>query len=217
MTYEERIGKSKLSVVRDGVRFLKDHLFGRLCYRPEKLLLTLFMLCLVASVLLAAHPAEFYFLNRRLEEWMIYRFVVCYLLGSFGLMLLLATALTYQMASFGPRRKSVNVFWPFVVASVMSGRVLAGILIGLLALAGVFLWPGFREYATTGCVTLHWSRLLAGAFSLSCVLQTAVFALLLQVLSVWKGQSTEPEAVDEERTYSCSNEITTPTHGARHE
>jgi glycosyltransferase involved in cell wall biosynthesis len=191
MRYEERIGRSKLNVLRDGVRFLKTIFSGVLCYRPEKLLLTLFMLCLAALALLAAYPTEFYFQHKRLEEWMIYRFVVCYLLGSFALMLLLATALTYQMASFGPRRGSANAFWPFVVASVMRGPVLVGILVGLLFVSGVFLWPGIREYAATGHVTLHWSRLLAGAFSLSCCLQTAVFALLLEVLSVWKSQQTQ--------------------------
>jgi hypothetical protein len=195
MRYEERIGRSKLSVVRDGVRFLKTIFSGVLCYRPEKLLLTLFMLCLVSLALLAAYPAEFYFQNRRLEEWMIYRFVVCYLLGSFGLMLLLATALAYQMAGFGPRRGSANAFWPFVVASVMRGPVLLGILVCLLFLSGVFLWPGMSEYAATAHVTLHWSRLLAGAFSLSCCLQTAVFALLLKVLSVWKSQQTQSEGL----------------------
>jgi MFS family permease len=188
MRYEERIGRSKLSVVRDGVRFLRTIFSGVLCYRPEKLLLTLFTLCFVFLALLAAYPVEFYFQNQRLEEWMIYRFVVCYLLGSFGLMLLQATALTYQMATFGPRRGTANAFWPFVVAGVMRGRVLVGILVCLLFLSGVFLWPGIVEYSTTGHVYLHWSRLLAGAFSLACGLQTAVFALLLKVVSVWKTQ-----------------------------
>jgi glycosyltransferase involved in cell wall biosynthesis len=191
MRYEERIGRSKLSVLRDGIRFLKTIFSGVLCYRPEKLLLTMFMLCVAVLALLATYPTEFYFQHRRLEEWMIYRFVVCYLLGSFGLTLLLATALTYQMAGFGPRRGSANAFWPFVVASVMRGPVLAGILVCLVVLSGVFLWPGIREYAATGHVTLHWSRLLAGAFSLSCCLETAVFALLLKVLSVWKDQQAQ--------------------------
>ena len=195
MRYEERIGRSKLSVVRDGVRFLKTIFAGVLCYRPEKLLLTLFMLCAVFVALLAAYPTEFYLQNRRLEEWMIYRFVVCYLLGSFGLTLLLATAVTYQMAAFGPRRSSANAFWPFVVASVLRGRALAGILVSFLVLSGIFLWPGISEYAATAHVTLHWSRLLAGAFSLACGLQTAVFALLLKVLSVWKDQRMQPEGV----------------------
>jgi glycosyltransferase involved in cell wall biosynthesis len=215
--YEERIGRSKLSVLRDGVRFLKTIFSGVLCYRPEKLLLTLFMFCLVALTLLATYPAEFYFQNRRLEEWMIYRFVVCYLLGSFGLMLLLATALTYQMASFGPRRGSANAFWPFVVASVMSGPVLVGILVGLLFLAGVFLWPGMSEYIVTGHITLHWSRLLAGVFSISCGLQTAVFALLLKVLSVWKIQHIRSDLSTprDESASGCSMELANlPTDGA---
>jgi glycosyltransferase involved in cell wall biosynthesis len=188
MRYEERIGRSKLSVLRDGVRFLQTIFSGVLCYRPEKLLLALFTLCAAVSALIAAYPVEFYFQNWRLEEWMIYRFTVCYLLGSFGLTLLLATALTYQMAQFGPRRGSANAFWPFVVASVLRGRVLAVILVCFLSLSGFFLWPGIREYVATGHVTLHWSRLLAGAFGLSCGLQTAVFALLLKVVSVWRSQ-----------------------------
>lgn len=194
MRYEERIGRSKLSVVRDGVRFLKTIFSGVLCYRPEKPLLALFVLCLGALALLAANPVEFYWQHRRLEEWMIYRFVVCHLLGSFGLMLLMATALAYQMASFGPRRKSAGDFWPFVVASVLRAPALAAILVSLLFLSAAFLWPGLREFATTGQVTLHWSRLLAGAFSLSCALETGVFALLLKVLSVWKSQQVSADA-----------------------
>ena len=186
MRYQQRVGRSKLSVLGDGVRFLQAIFSGVLCYRPEKLLLMVFMLCLLFLALLAAHPAEFYLRNRRLEEWMIYRFVVCYLLGWFALTLLLATALTYQMASFGPRRGSANAFWPFVVASVMrAGCCRASWYAYWFCRA--FFWPGIGQYAATGHVTLHWSRLLAGAFSLSCALETAVFALLLKVLAVWRG------------------------------
>ncbi len=188
MRYEERIGRSKLSVVRDGVRFLQTIFSGVLCYRPEKLLLMLFTLCMLLLALLAAYPVEFYLQNWRLEEWMIYRFVVCYMLGSFGLMLLQATALTYQMAAFGPRRGTANAFWPYVVASVMRGRMLVFIVVALLAISIAFLWPGIVEYFGTAHVHLHWSRLLAGAFSLSCALQTAVFALIMKVVSVWKSQ-----------------------------
>ncbi len=190
MPYRERIGRSKLSVLRDGVRFLKTIFSGILCYRPERLLLSLFALCMVLLSLLAANPTEFYFQHRRLEEWMIYRFVVCYLLGSFGLLLLLATALTHKMAAFGPRRQAANDFWPFVIAGILRGRTLIFILTCFLVLTGFSLWPGACEYASTRHITLHWSRLLAGAFSLSCALQTAVFALLLRVLEVWQSQKS---------------------------
>jgi len=193
MPYEQRIGKSKLSVLRDGVRFLQAIFAGVLCYRPEKLLLAIFVACLALLGLLAVSPAEFYWQHGRLEEWMIYRFVVCYLLGSCGLMLLLATALTFQMAGFGPRRSTANGFWPSLVASLLRGAGLTVVQVSLLAAAAVFLWPGISEYATTGEVTLHWSRLLAGAFSLFSALQTAVFALLLKVVSVWKSHQARCE------------------------
>ena len=187
MPYEERIGKSKLSVVRDGIRFLQTIFSGVLCYRPEKLLLMVFAMCMIMLGVIAIYPVEYYLQNRRLEDWIIYRFVVCYLLGSCGLTLLLATALTYKMSSFGPRRESANSFWPFLVASVMRGPQMI-VFIGFLVILGiVFLWPGLVEYATTGKVYLHWSRLLAGAFSLLCAFQTGVFALLLKVLSVWRA------------------------------
>jgi glycosyltransferase involved in cell wall biosynthesis len=199
MRYEERIGRSKLSVVRDGVRFLQTIFTGVLCYRPEKPLLMLLVASMVALGLIAAYPVEFYLQNRSLEPWMIYRFVVCYILGSCGLMLLLATALTYRMSEFGPRRRSANTFWPAVVAAVVRGPMLICVLVFLVLVAAAFLWPGIVQFSTHGGVTLHWSRLLAGAFSLFCAFQTALFALLLKVLSVWQRQQSPSGVAPAER------------------
>lgn len=188
MDYSERVGRSKLSVVRDGIRFLQAIFAGVLCYRPEKLLLLAFVVCVVVAALFAVYPAEFYLRHGRLEEWMIYRFVVCYILGSFGLTLLLATALTSRMESFGPRRAGSRAFWPAVVARILSGKSLCFVLGLLLVAATFFLWPGIVEYCTTRTVTLHWSRLIAGAFSLFSALQAVIFAFLMEVVSVWLKQ-----------------------------
>jgi hypothetical protein len=114
-------------------------------------------------------------------------------------MLLLATALTYRMAEFGPRRRSANAFWPAVVASVMRGPLVICVVVLLLLVAAVFLWPGIVQFSTHGGVTLHWSRLLAGAFSLFCAFQTALFALLLKVVSVWQRQQSTSAIVPAER------------------
>jgi hypothetical protein len=140
------------------------------------------------AVLFAAYPIEFYLQHRRLEEWMIYRFVVCCILGSCGLMLLLATGLTSLLASFGPRRQGSTSFWPAMVAAVLSGKSLWLLLTLLLAAAVFFLWPGFVEYWETRSLTLHWSRLIGGAFSLFSALQVIVFAFLTEVVSVWLKQ-----------------------------
>lgn len=191
MSYGQRIGQSKLNVVRDGVRFLRTIISGVLCYRPEKIFLLGCILCGLVIMLLAAYPTYFYIQTRRLEEWMIYRFVVCHLLGSFGLMLLLGAALAHRTAYFSTRRPEVSRFRSSIIASLLRGRALAILALCLLGAALFFLWPGLVQFVTTGKVTLHWSRLLAGAFTLFSLLQTLVFAVLMKVVGIWKTQSLQ--------------------------
>lgn len=188
MSYEERVGRSKLSVIRDGVRFLKTIISGVLCYNPEKPFLMAFAVCVALMAALALYPSEFYLQHRRLEEWMIYRFVACYLLGSFALMLLCATAAVHQMAFFSRRRRDANTFWPPLIAAALKGPTLLVTSLFLACVAVVFLWPGITEYLTSRTVHLHWSRLIAGAFALSSLLQTLVFSILLKVITIWKEQ-----------------------------
>jgi glycosyltransferase involved in cell wall biosynthesis len=188
MTYEERIGVSKLNVFRDGVRFLRAIVSGVLCYRPEKVFLAGFAVCVAGILLMAAHPTEFYLSNRRLEEWMIYRFVACFLLGSFALLLLLATALTNKMAHLSPRRVEANTFWPSLTADLLQGKILGFLIAALLVAALFFLWPGMIEWMTTGHVSMHWSRLLAGAFALFSIAHVVIFAVLFRVVAIWRVQ-----------------------------
>lgn len=190
MSYEERVGDSKLYVFQDGIRFLKTIFAGVLCYRPERMLFGLLLICGFILSLLAAYPIEFYARHMRLEEWMIYRFVACYLLGSICLTFAYSVALTNQLARFGPRRTATNGFWPYVIGGLLRGPMLIASIVVLVVLAMAFLRPGIAEYWTTGHVTLHWSRLLAGAFSLFSAVQTLVFALLSAVLSLWQREQT---------------------------
>ena len=191
MRYEERVGASKLHVFRDGVQFLRAILGSVLSYRPERVLLLGFSLCVLMTIVLAVNPTEFYLQNRRLEEWMIYRVVACFLFGSFGLTLLVATALANQMAEFSPRRRDAGMFWPSIIGSLFQGKWLFISQGALLAGAIVLLWPGIIEYATTAQVSLHWSRLTVGAFGLLSFLQVGVFGLLIKVVSVWSLQSRD--------------------------
>jgi len=206
ITYSERVGESKLHVVRDGVRFLQTIFDGVLCYRPERLLLLGATLCVMLGLLLALHPFEHYLATHRVEDWMIYRFVACHLLGSFGLLLLLATALSNQMASFGPRRREASPFWPALISALLRWPAVA-VLMGALFLATIcLLWPGIVEYLSTRTVHMHWSRLIAGTFTLFSMLQTAVFAVLMKVISIWQRERSSG-AVTEVVSLPPSNEI----------
>jgi hypothetical protein len=183
-----------LSVVNDGIRFLLAIWTGVLCYRPEKLFLMGLGLCMLTAGVLAAYPVEFYLQNDRVEEWMIYRFMACFVLGSFALLLLLATALTNQMAYMGTRRPRADAFWSSVCTGILRrGRVVGALAACLLGVAAALLWPGMVELFTTGRVTLHWSRLLTGAFALFSVGHLLVFAVLFKIVSIWKEQRLERE------------------------
>ena len=197
MPYAERIGESKLSVLRDGIQFFKTIVSGVLCYRPEKLFLMAFSLCMLFLVLLAASPTEYYFEYQQLEEWMIYRFSACSLLASLGLLLLLATGLTNRMARFSRRRVDANTFWATLIGASVQGPVFLGLAAGLFIASVGFLWPGIVDFFSTGEVQMHWSRLLAGSFTLFSLFQMGIFFVLVKVTDVWKEQhaAQEPDVI----------------------
>lgn len=185
ITYRERIGHSKLRLLADGWRFLRVILSDVLCYRPERLFLLGFGVCLALGVLLAAYPVEFYLVHRSVEEWMIYRFMVCGLVGSAGYQFLIAAALTDRLAGLGPRRGAGGTFGASLAAAFFGGRgvwLLAAVLAGVSTL---LLWPAVVEYLATRHITLHWSRFMTAVFGLLVVAQSVVAGVLMRVIALW--------------------------------
>ena len=165
-----------------------------LCYRPERLFLIVFMLCLLDGVLLALYPAEFYWHHRRVEEWMIYRFLTCFLLGSAGFLLLCATALSHRMSALGPKRRDGDSFWIGVVARLFEWQPLLAFSGGAVVASVALLWPGIVEFVTTGGITLHWSRIIVGVFGLLLAFQALVTLVLLQVVALWVAMARYRQA-----------------------
>lgn len=186
MPYEERVGDSKLSVFKDGARFLRVIIEGVLCYRPERLFLMGFAAFLLVASLLASYPTEYYLQNRSIEEWMIYRFVVCFLLGAAGFLLLSGAVIAHEMAMLGPTGPRTESFWASLLASSFRGRALGVLVCAEVLVAVLLLWPGIVEYATTRHVNLHWSRVVVGAFCLLVAFQSLVTGAMLEVVSVWR-------------------------------
>ena len=211
MQYEERIGVSKLNVVRDGVRFLRTIFAGVLCFQPERILVACLLVGVACIFLLGANPSEYYLKHQRLEEWMIYRFVVCHVIGSVALMLLFSIALINRIAQLGPRRNTARSFWPALIAALLRGRFLVALLAAQLGATVVFLWPGIIEYATSAQTTLHWSRLLAGSFTLLSACQTAIFTFLIRVAEIWtRAQKPADTMITWKNTSRASQNIGPP-------
>jgi len=197
MAYQERIGQSKLHVVRDGVRFLQTIFEGVLCYRPERLFLAAFTLCFLVAFFLAAYPAEFYLHEHRLEEWMIYRFIVCSLLGTAGFVLLAAGTLAHRIVVSGDERRAVARFWPSLFESIFSGWPLVVFVTSTAAISLGLVWPGIVEFVSTGHETLHWSRVMLAAFGLLIAFIACVTAVLLRVVVVRQRPKSEEVWQDE--------------------
>lgn len=184
MSYSDRVGQSKLRVSRDGWRFLQALLDGVLLFRPERLFVILAAVALGSAILLSAHPIEFYFNNRRIEEWMIYRFVAAFLLGSGGALALSAAAVVNRMSELVLDRGRPG-FWMSLLTSSLRGARVSVLVTVLVGTSLLLVWPGLVEYVRTGHVTLHWSRVMVAAFGLLIGFQAVLTAVLLRITTLW--------------------------------
>src|SRR5262249_25719974 len=99
MPYHEREGQSKLRVIKDGLRFLKVILEAAFLYRPSRPLGMLAIICSFAAVALMVMPTHFYLTHHRVEEWMIYRFVVSHLAITTACLLFCASYLAKKVVN----------------------------------------------------------------------------------------------------------------------
>ena len=176
--YHERAGESKLHPLRDGVRFLRTILRTILLYRPSRPLGLAAALFLVASAVMMVTPTRFYLANSRLEEWMIYRFLVAQLLTTIGALLAFTGHLGSKAAevslSEDPRaHRERGVLGPFL-ASPWFWAAPALLLAGAVAL----VWDAGISYLRTGEVYEHWSRFVAMGLLLSLTAVVVVAKIL---------------------------------------
>jgi glycosyltransferase involved in cell wall biosynthesis len=187
MAYAERIGESKLRVLRDGVRFLFAIRDAALLYQPSRIFGLAAAFCVLAGLWWSAYPVEFYWRNRRLEEWMIYRLLLCGFLFNSTLILMCAGVLGDRVLALVYRRRH-RTFFSAMFDQVLHRSHLA--YVGVLAAAAAvwLVWPGLVEYATSGQVSLHWSRPLAALFLLQGAVFTAAYSVLHKIVDLWSGQ-----------------------------
>jgi glycosyltransferase involved in cell wall biosynthesis len=189
MEYADRVGQSKLRAVKDGLRFLRAIIDATFLYRPSRLFRLAFTVNLLLFLVLALSPTEFYLQNRYLEEWMIYRFVLCLLLALTGFMLLTSSVVADDLF-FLAQVLRPRGFGNLILHKVFSQKPLL-VLAGASATTSLVLaWPGLVEYALTRHITMHWSRLLASAFGLLLALQCIVTVSLRRIISLWHHHLT---------------------------
>jgi glycosyltransferase involved in cell wall biosynthesis len=160
MPYYERAGRSKLHVIRDGFRFLKVIMEAALLYRPSRPLGFGGFVMSLSATLLILGPARYYLNYHRVEEWMIYRFVVADLLTTSGVLLLCASYLSGRIAQMVLQLSGESVI------QRISRRFLRGwglwiVVTGLITFGGILVMPAFLELVRSGATYEHWSRFIA--------------------------------------------------------
>ncbi len=165
MPYHEREGKSKLSVMRDGLRFLRVILATALLYRPSQLLGILGTLFFLMAAALMVGPTLYYIETRTVAEWMIYRFVVSHLLGTASALLFCMSYLARRMVFIAlanppsPARRHKDT-----LSTLLESRVFWILPLFLTAAGGALVYPSYQQLVSTGATYEHWSRFVVMSF-----------------------------------------------------
>ena len=103
--YKERVGRSKLNPLKDGIRFLRSILWTALLYDPQRFFAPLGLVMLVLALLLGLGPTWLYLQNRHLQEDMIYRLFAVLILSVAGVNLLAFGATCQAILGLLPARR----------------------------------------------------------------------------------------------------------------
>lgn len=195
MPYAERVGRSKLSVLRDGARFLRCIVQAAVTYRPARPLLLVAGALAATALLAGAGPTSLWLRDRHLEEWMIYRILVAALLAISSALFVCAAAVADRIAQLAHDRPLARSGMTSIVARAFTRR--SRWIGGGLLLGGALLvtWPGVEQLVASGHVEMHWSRAVVGLLFvvLSVALVTTTF--LLNMLELMQAQRAPGERV----------------------
>ena len=183
MSYEERIGESKLHVGRDGIRFLRTILEMTLMWRPAKLFVASAVVCLAVMTLLALHPIEMWLATGRLAEDMIYRLLFCSFAGTVGLTLLSAGVVCERLRVLVDSRDRTATFVWTLLEKCYSFAAVGGVAVVATPFLAWLVGPGCWSWLTAGFVEIHWSRIVLAGLIAFGLFQQCVTTLTVNLFS----------------------------------
>ncbi len=186
MPYKERTGRSKLSVFKDGVKFLKVILDIALTHRPFKLFGAIGILFLVIALLYGIQPTIYYMNNRQIAEYMIYRFITILTLTLAGINLIALGVLSDYIVSL------IHNYEPW--HGTRLGRFFERFIFSKIPfISAFFLISGvllnaktIYQYVTSGHIYLHWIYVLTGALLVLAGIELAALSVLRRIVLLLK-------------------------------
>jgi len=180
MPYQERAGRSKLHVIRDGLRFVGIILKTALLYRPSRAMGALGVVLAAIAAWLMLRPIIYYIENRSVAEWMIYRFVVSQLLGVAAMTLFCMAHLARRIVRMTLAGSEPTQSFFDSVSSWMESRFFWPVPVVLLGVAGALVYRSYEELIRTGATFEHWSRFIVMAF----LVETALLLIITRAVGL---------------------------------
>jgi glycosyltransferase involved in cell wall biosynthesis len=186
MPYHEREGESKLRLGRDTVGFLRVIMEAAFLYRPSRPLALIGLVALAVAGTWMMGPILYYLEHRRVQEWMIYRFLVSQVLGTIAALLLCASYLTAKIVKIArpAGERSRDDIWSRLLTNRLFWLVPAACFLA----GGVLVLASFLELLRTGETYEHWSRFVAMSFFWSIGSIFAVTRVMDYVLDLLSAQ-----------------------------
>ena len=185
MPYEERVGESKLNVLRDGWRFFRCICDMGIFFKPLRLFMfggaVFFIFCLAYGVPLLVY----YLQNGAIRETDIYRVISIVVAGLIGFNLVYLGIIGDQISAMISETKSFQertaIPWIKMLLRPRSLFFLGSSVVFL----GVFLnLKAIGEYLKHGTVHLHWIYTLTGAFFVLIGMEIISFSFLQKLLDL---------------------------------
>jgi hypothetical protein len=195
MPYAERIGDSKLSVARDGVRFLVSIVRAAAIYRPARPLLLFAALFGLGALLLGSGPLLHWLRHGSLEEWMIYRVLAALLLGMGAALFASSAVVADQIASIAHGRPATRSGVTGLLARLFGRRAAVAAATLLMVTAFAVSAPGIVEYVTTAHVHMHWSRVMLSSLLTVLALTIATTLFLTETIDLIRAQRSSQETL----------------------
>ena len=191
MPYHERVGLSKLVVLKDGFRFLLTITDIALTYRPLKFFGGAAALFFLIAFLYGLGPFFTYIEHRFVPDSFIYRLITINTLVIAGLMLLTAGIVAERVAAaLNGSKREYNFMERFLLSLTSVKNMLAAGPI--LVLSGILLNMGtIRDYLTTWHINSHWVYVTTGALFVLAGMQLTgigVFERLIETIAIKKGK-----------------------------
>lgn len=175
--YRERVGRSKLNVGKDGVRFLRSILWTAVLYNPLGIFGSLGLTILVIALAAGLPPILYYLQHRSVPEDSIYRLIAVLIMSAAGVNVLAFGLISRAIFNLLPSGRERKPPLPRRFGSVLAWTGLALLLAGFALLA-----PSGLEWLRTRQISSHWSYFAAGGTLILAGLQLSTWFLLLSMV-----------------------------------